>query len=163
MSSRSFDLLNLIIYDLKRSVALRWLLMSGAIFILGWSCWLCFHYQSLCLLVADIKIFCPAGNIWISKYSILIIFWSADLDIKIFWSAGETKRRGSNCGRHQGDCFYGEHFHFLSLFHSFSSWLNHSLSMVIVFELLWWWHQYPLENPSIHPYMVNIFNYDIRL
>ena len=101
------------------------------------------------LFVVHIAIFCPVGNISISIFSILIIFWSGYLDIKIFWSAGETKRRGSNCGRHQGDCFYGENFHFLFLFHSFSSWLTHSLSMVMIIEPLWWRHQYPLLK-SIH-------------
>ena len=33
------------IYDLKRSVDLRWLLMSGAIFILRWSCFMYLNYH----------------------------------------------------------------------------------------------------------------------
>ena len=37
-SSRTFDLLFYMIIDLDRSKDLRWLLMSGAIFILRWSC-----------------------------------------------------------------------------------------------------------------------------
>ena len=37
-SSRTFDLLYYMIIDLDRSKDLRWLLMSGAIFILRWSC-----------------------------------------------------------------------------------------------------------------------------
>ena len=38
LSSRLFDLLNSMIYDLKRFIDLRWLVMSGAIFIVRWSC-----------------------------------------------------------------------------------------------------------------------------
>ena len=56
--SRSFDLLNLMIYDLKRSVDLRWLFWSCATFILGGSCFFentgeTPHGQDYCLGLRD--------------------------------------------------------------------------------------------------------------
>ena len=39
ISSRSFDLLDSMIYDLKRSVDLRWCLITSATFIHRWSCY----------------------------------------------------------------------------------------------------------------------------
>ena len=39
-SSRTYDLLFKMIIDLNRSIDQRWLLMSAAIFILSWSCFL---------------------------------------------------------------------------------------------------------------------------
>ena len=50
MWSRFFDLLNYMVYDLKSFVDLWWLLMSGAIFILRWSC----YYQECEFSVKEI-------------------------------------------------------------------------------------------------------------
>ena len=68
-SSQSFDLLFYMINDLYRSIELRWLLMSGALFILRWSC--CFkcvlwRFYSKTFFLMKTKNFCPCDNSFFS-------------------------------------------------------------------------------------------------
>ena len=50
VSSRSFDLLNSMIYDIKRICRPKMIVRSGATFILRWSCFDNFHLTAISLL-----------------------------------------------------------------------------------------------------------------
>ena len=101
--SRSFDLLNLMIYDLKRSVDLRWLFWSGATFIFTWYCYHFLYispslytivfaiFIKISLFLSLIDTFC-----WCKRllFDCLICAYKGSWKERIFYGQADRKGRG---------------------------------------------------------------------